>query len=57
VNGVFSVIASMLATILAMSFGFRVLLLIALVTYLLAGLALRSIPLLPRKLLDSRPIA
>jgi hypothetical protein len=49
VNGVFSVIASMLATILAMSYGFRTLLLIALCTYLLACLALRSIPLLPRR--------
>ncbi|MBW2272697.1 MAG: hypothetical protein JRG96_05470 [Deltaproteobacteria bacterium] len=56
VNGVFSVIASMLATILAMSFGFRILLLIALGTYLLACFTLRSVPLLPRRFPEVRPI-
>ena len=49
VNGVFSVIGSLLATILSMSFGFRAVLLLALAIYALGALALRSIPLrLPR---------
>jgi spermidine synthase len=45
INGVFSVIASILATIVSMSYGFRMLLLLALGLYVLAGLALRAIPL------------
>jgi hypothetical protein len=45
INGVFSVIASILATIVSMSYGFRVLLLLALGLYVVAGLALRAIPL------------
>jgi len=47
VNGVFSVIASMLATILSMTYGFRWLLLAALLIYAVAVLALRAIPLRP----------
>ena len=45
INGVFSVIASILATVVSMSYGFRVLLLLALGLYVVAGLALRAIPL------------
>jgi hypothetical protein len=45
INGVFSVIASILATMVSMSYGFRVLLLLALALYVVAGLALRAIPL------------
>ena len=47
VNGVFSVIASTLAAILSMSYGFRWLLLAALLFYAVAVLALRAIPLRP----------
>jgi spermidine synthase len=47
VNGVFSVIASMLATIVSMSYGFRALLLAALLLYGAAVLALRTLPLRP----------
>ena len=39
INGVFSVIGSVLTTILSMTFGFRAVQAIALGTYLLAGLA------------------
>jgi hypothetical protein len=44
VNGFFSVIASILSTILGMVFGFRILLLIALVVYAIGVLALASVP-------------
>jgi len=44
-NGVFSVIGSILATILSMSYGFRTVLLIAAVVYVLAAGVLRRIPL------------
>ena len=47
VNGVFSVIASTLAAILSMSYGFRWVLLAALLFYAVAVLALRAIPLRP----------
>jgi len=40
INGVFSVIGSVLTTILSMSFGFRTVQLLALVIYLFAGAAL-----------------
>jgi hypothetical protein len=43
VNGFSSVIGAVLATILAMSFGFRVVLFLALIAYLVALLALRSL--------------
>jgi MFS family permease len=43
VNGFASVIGSVLTTILAMTFGFKVVLVLALVTYLIALLALRSL--------------
>jgi hypothetical protein len=45
VNGVFSVIGSLLATILSMTYGFRAVLLLAATLYLLAGAVLRTIPL------------
>jgi hypothetical protein len=45
VNGVFSVIGSLLATILSMTYGFRAVLLLAAALYVLAGAALRTIPL------------
>jgi hypothetical protein len=44
VNGFFSVIASVLSTILAMVVGFRVLLLLALAIYMVGALALARIP-------------
>ena len=47
INGIFSVIASLLATMLSMTYGFRVVILIATVLYLAAAAALRSIPLRP----------
>ena len=43
VNGFFSVIGSVLTTILAMTFGFRLVQLFALVVYAVAGLALRRL--------------
>ena len=46
-NGVFSVIGSILATILSMSYGFRTVLLVAAVVYVLAAGVLRRIPLVP----------
>ena len=45
VNGFFSVISTVLATILAMSYGFRVLLMLAAACFILGGAALRTIPL------------
>ena len=47
INGFFSVIASILSTILAMIVGFRILLLIALVIYLIGALALSRLPEAP----------
>jgi hypothetical protein len=45
VNGVFSVIGSLLATILSMTYGFRAVLLLAAALYVLAGAVLRTTPL------------
>ena len=47
VNGFASVVGSVLTTILAMTFGFRTVLLVAMVVYLIALLALRGL-LAPR---------
>ena len=47
VNGFASVVGAVLSTILAMSFGFRTVLLVAMVVYLIALLALRGL-LAPR---------
>jgi len=47
VNGFFSVIGSVLTTMLSMTFGFRVVLMLGLGAYALAVVTLRSIPLLP----------
>jgi Na+-transporting methylmalonyl-CoA/oxaloacetate decarboxylase gamma subunit len=44
INGFFSVIASILSTILAMVVGFRVLLLLSLGIYLIGALALSRLP-------------
>ena len=44
VNGFFSVIGSVLTTILAMTIGFRAVLLLGLAAYGVATLALRSVP-------------
>jgi hypothetical protein len=44
INGFFSVIASILSTILAMAFGFKVLLLLALAIYLVGVVSLSRIP-------------
>ena len=45
VNGVFSVMGSMLATILSMSYGFRAVMLLAVGIYAIGAVALRAIPL------------
>jgi spermidine synthase/MFS family permease len=45
VNGMFSVIGSLLATMLSMSYGFRAVLLLAVLLYASAAVALRAIPL------------
>jgi len=47
VNGFFSVISSVLATILSMTFGFSVVLVVALACYLIGTLALLRIPTIP----------
>ena len=47
INGFFSVIASILSTILAMVVGFRVLLLLSLGIYLIGALALSRLPEAP----------
>ena len=44
INGYFSVVSSVLATMLSMSFGFRVVLLLAWVVYAIGVLALARIP-------------
>jgi Na+-transporting methylmalonyl-CoA/oxaloacetate decarboxylase gamma subunit len=44
VNGFFSVVSSVLATILSMSFGFKVVLLLAALIYAIGVLALTRIP-------------
>jgi hypothetical protein len=44
VNGFFSVLGSVLTTILSMSYGFRTVLVLALATYAVAILVLRRIP-------------
>jgi len=43
VNGFFSVIGSVLTTILSMTFGFRVVLMLGFATYVVAAIALRGI--------------
>jgi NADH:ubiquinone oxidoreductase subunit H len=43
VNGFFSVLGSMLSTLVAMSYGFRMLLLLALCAYVLAVVTLRGV--------------
>jgi len=48
VNGVFSVIGSILATIISMAFGLRDLLWLAALIYVVAGVVLRTIPLRAR---------
>jgi hypothetical protein len=48
INGFFSVIASILSTILAMAFGFKVLLLLALLIYLVGVVSLSTIPIAGR---------
>ena len=45
VNGFFSVIGSVLTTVLSMTFGFRVVLLLGLAVYTLAVFTLRAIPM------------
>jgi predicted MFS family arabinose efflux permease len=44
INGYFSVVSSVLATMLSMSFGFRVVLMLAFVVYAIGVLALSKIP-------------
>lgn len=53
VNGFFSVISSVLSTILAMTFGFSVVLGIALVVYIIGALAFSRIPVLGKEALPS----
>jgi len=45
VNGFFSVVGSILVTIVSMSYGFRTVLLLAAALYVAAGLCLRALPL------------
>jgi MFS family permease len=48
INGVFSVIGSIGATILSMTYGFRAVLWFALLLYVVAAVTLRRVPLQPR---------